>query len=216
MKWFWVQHSHICGNARVCHGATLLRMQTRRCAACAWRARACISSFTARHSTAPEGNNFCAFGGSGLGTLCVLGGWDGTARELETSRAPTTEQACESHLFRWPCSFGMRTHAALPSQPQSCRPACLLLVCIYLAACLSSSPAQVKYCGEDHMFIMDDDLVLVYRGPEVSHFKMKCSCWFIRPLPAAAAAAAKHGRPHLKKNIYLVRSPCFPLVCWEC
>lgn len=28
-------------------------------------------------------------------------------------------------------------------------------------------PSQVKYCGEDHMFIQDDDLVLVYRGPEV-------------------------------------------------
>lgn len=27
---------------------------------------------------------------------------------------------------------------------------------------------KVKYCGEDHMFIMDDDLVLVYRGQEVS------------------------------------------------
>ncbi len=27
---------------------------------------------------------------------------------------------------------------------------------------------QVKYCGEDHMFIMDDDLVLVYRGEEAS------------------------------------------------
>lgn len=26
---------------------------------------------------------------------------------------------------------------------------------------------QVKYCGEEHMFIQDDDLVLVYRGPEV-------------------------------------------------
>ena len=30
---------------------------------------------------------------------------------------------------------------------------------------------QVKYCGEEHMFIMDDDLVLVYRGQEVSEAK---------------------------------------------
>lgn len=35
---------------------------------------------------------------------------------------------------------------------------------IVLDACM-----QVKYCGEDHMFIMDDDLVLVYRGSEVSY-----------------------------------------------
>ncbi|CAM9965090.1 unnamed protein product [Ectocarpus sp. 4 AP-2014] len=35
------------------------------------------------------------------------------------------------------------------------------------------SGRKVKYCGEDHMFIMDDDLVLVYRGPELTEDSLK-------------------------------------------
>eukprot|EP00904_Undaria_pinnatifida_P008984 jgi/Undpi1/5215/HiC_scaffold_2.g00497.m1 len=35
------------------------------------------------------------------------------------------------------------------------------------------SGRKVKYCGEDHMFIMDDDLVLVYRGQELTEDSLK-------------------------------------------
>eukprot|EP00903_Cladosiphon_okamuranus_P020282 g18612.t1 len=35
------------------------------------------------------------------------------------------------------------------------------------------SGRKVKYCGEDHMFIMDDDLVLVYRGSELTEESLK-------------------------------------------
>ncbi|CAM9962396.1 unnamed protein product [Pylaiella littoralis] len=35
------------------------------------------------------------------------------------------------------------------------------------------SGRKVKYCGEDHMFIMDDDLVLVYRGQELTEESLK-------------------------------------------